>query len=222
MEHPRIMGSDGRLVDTLAAVLAESGSAAHAFPGSSELLSGPDSIGNLADALHFLCVLHGRAPTLIDLVNDRTPRGAASPWLDSAADGFGRERLYLARLVVEAGPIPSTIGQPESEAAVLGQRHAFEMLAQSERSGVAIGAAIGLVLDWWSIRTVLDHAGRRLGVETLPPCQLPRIEATMALAGTLGNDAAAARAIGFGAQQILVQHHGLWDLLAARRHARAG
>ena len=68
-------------------------------------------------------------------------RGSSSPgaraWLATATHAFAGERAYLARLAVAAGPVPSTPGAGDSDAAVLGQRHAIEMLAQSERNGCA-------------------------------------------------------------------------------------
>jgi len=144
----------------------------------------------------------------------------AQTWLDSAAAAFAEERAYLMRIVVAAGPLPSTPGQAACEPAVAGQRHALEMLARSDRNGCALGAALALVLDWRAIRAVIDAAATRFGVPLTPPA-LPSPRQTMAVVEDAGPPALE-RAIMFGVQQLLVQHRGLWDLLEARAEARIG
>jgi len=102
-----------------------------------------------------------------------------------------------------------------------GQRHAIEMLAQSERNGCAVGAAMAVMLDWAAIRRVLDSAARRFGVE--PPHFAAADAAPLAaVADAFADSPGIQRALHFGAEQIMVQHHGLWDLLEARQQARAG
>ncbi len=199
--------------DRLLACAAEQGSAAHPYPNSAALLKGPDAARNLSDVVHFLCTLHGRYPGVIDHAADRCLDPGPRAWLAAATQAFAVERAFLARLAVAAGPIPSTPGAAESEAAVLGQRHAVEMLAKSERNGCALGAATAVALDWVAIRPVLDAAGRRFGIESPPfqPVGPP----------DLGEATAVERALMFGAEQILVQHFGLWELLEARQQARA-
>ncbi|HEX8262544.1 MAG TPA: hypothetical protein VF547_06700, partial [Allosphingosinicella sp.] len=130
------------------------------------------------------------------------------------------ERAYLARLAVAAGPVPSTPGSAGTDAAVLGQRHAMETLASSERRGCALGAAMALVLDWSAIRVCLDSAAVRFGVDS-PVYAAADRETLVALADSYAGSAPVQRALLFGAEQILIQHHGLWDLLEARREARA-
>jgi hypothetical protein len=220
------MSSNASLMDEksgigsiLAKLVAVEGSAGHRFVGSVDLNSGKFATRNLADVVHFLCTLHGRHPGVIDLAALHTVRNAARQWLLAAVDGFATERLVLTKLVVAAGPLPSTPGQAESESAVNGQRHALDMLARSDRDGCAIGAAMTLVLDWQALRVVLDHAGKRWGV-SIPRCSLPSVEDTLALAAECAASPGTERAIGFGAQQILNQHRGLWDLLEARHIAR--
>src|SRR5690242_13324999 len=83
------------------------------------------------------------------------------------------------------------------------------MLAQSDRTGWATGAAIGLVLDWVAIRETLDIAARRFGVEP-PASTLPDGFETASLVSALAETPAIERAMAFGAQQILAQHRGLW------------
>jgi len=209
----RIGGSWG----TIAILASDDGSATHAMP---RLLARPQvPVRDLADAVHALCALHGRHPGVIDYALEHSGHNSAEDWLESAAVGFTDERAYLARLTAAAGPLPSTPGQAESEAAIAAQRHALDMLAQSDRTGCATGAAIGLVLDWAAIRETLDIAARRFGVEP-PVSSLPDGFETASLVSALAETPAIERAMAFGAQQILAQHRGLWDLLEARASAR--
>ena len=203
----------------VAALVAAEGSGVHRYVTSHELLAGRFAARNMADAVHYLCILHGRHPGVADHAANHTAHDAARSWLISTVDGFIRERTFLTRLVVAAGPLPSTPGQSESEAAVNGQRHALEMLAQSDRVGCALGAALALVLDWQAIRQVLEGAGKRFSVDA-PVGILPTAETTIDLASGIATSPAMERAISFGAQQILAQHRGLWDLLEARQLAR--
>jgi hypothetical protein len=201
--------------------VADNGTLAHAYHASPALLQGEQSTRNLADAIHFLCTVHGRYPGVMDHAAARAFDPAAREWFATALEGFSAERAFLARLSVEAGPIPSTPGAANAQSALLSQRHALDMLSQSERNGCAIGAAMALILDWGRIRTVLNVTGNRLGVEP-PPSRLPDPAATRALADALGAAPLVERAMLFGAEQIMLQHHGLWDLLEARQLARAG
>ena len=50
----------------LAAAVAARGSAAQGWSRSETLLRSPDSARNFADLLHFLCILHGRYPGIVD------------------------------------------------------------------------------------------------------------------------------------------------------------
>ncbi|MFW2830035.1 DUF6975 family protein [Sphingomonas sp. ID0503] len=213
------MATVGGLAERLPSLAAAEGTAAHDYPAELVESRRPESMGDLADAAHYLCVVHGRNPGVVDFARDRTIHPGAGPWLDDAAAAFAAERTYLAQIVVAAGPLPSTPGQAETEAAVLGQRHALEMLAKSDRDGCALGAAMALTLDWWAVRRVLDAAAGRLDIP-VPLCRLPSAGYTRDLARELGTMRAVERAVAFGAQQILLQHHGLWDLLEARHLAR--
>ena len=207
---------EGQAAEALLARVHRDGSAAHPYLGAEPLRSGSEALRNLADAAHHLCMLHGRLPGVIDHAVARVRQPGPRAWMEAAADAFADERTLLTRLAVATGPRPSTPGQAECEAAVLQQRHALVMLAQSERDGCALGAAVALVLDWQAVRTVLDAAAKRVSIEPRP-CRLPEIE-------TLELDSpspAFERAFGFGSQQLLAQHRGLWDLLEAREAARA-
>lgn len=209
-----------QVADLLVSQTAIDGSAAHPYPGSDALSGGREAVRNLADAAHYLCVLHGRFPGVIDHAQGRTSHPAAQGWLAAAAEAFAAERSLLTRLAVATGPLPSTPGQAECEAAVLQQRHALEMLAQSDRAGCALGAAFALVLDWRAIRKVLDAAARRVSIEP-QACVLPDEEETRIVAMIAADSPSFERAMSFGAQQLLNQHRGLWDLLESRQAARA-
>ena len=205
--------------DIVTQLVKVEGTGSHLYAASVELLSGRFATRNLADAVHYLCTLHGRQPGVVDHAAVRTAREAARKWILQAVDGFTVERGYLTKLAVAAGPLPSTPGQAESEAAVIGQRHALEMLAQSDREGCAIGAAIGLVLDWRAVRGLLNVAADRLGV-AIAECTLPSPEASHELVVALSDSPAVERAMAFGGAQLIGQHRGLWDLLEARQLAR--
>src|SRR6185503_4090316 len=99
----------------------------------------------------------------------RCPKGPVQDWLNRASEGFERERLYVVRLTSAVGPLPSTPGAAETEASLLAQRHALEILASSERAGCALGAATALIGDWWPIRRLLDRAAVRSGLDCPPP-----------------------------------------------------
>jgi hypothetical protein len=204
----------------LLASVAESGSAGHPYRTSTALLSGPDAARNLTDVVHFLCILYGRQPCAIDFAADRCLQPAERTWFKVALERFAVERNVLARLVAAGGPIPSTAGAVESENAVRAQRHAIEMLAQSERRGCALGAAFGIVLDWTQIRFVLDAAAERFGIAP-PRYVLGDGAAVQALAEEVATSTSVERAILFGATQVATQHRCLWDLLEARQQARA-
>lgn len=210
---------DGSVADAFLAMIAADGVAAHPYLSDDAAFSGSEAARNLADAVHFLCILHGRHPGLVDHAADVTACPISQRWLNAAAPAFTAERLYVTKLAVAAGPVPSTPGSAESEAAVVGQVHALRMLARSERRGCPLGAAIALMLDWWSFRPLLDGAAARLGVQA-PPCRLPDAAAVAAVIAEVADDLPVRRALGFGASQILLQHRGLLDLLEARQSAR--
>jgi len=204
----------------LLALVANDGSAGHRYLASDLMLRGTDAARNAADAVHHLALLHARFPGILDHAISRTADPIARSLIEAAAEAFAAERHILTRLVVAVGPLPSTPGQAEAESAVLAQHHAIDMLGLSDRNGCATGAALALVSDWAAIRPMLDHCAGRLGVEA-PASQLatPSLLASALVNVEFGM--AAERAMLFGAQQIVAQHRGLWDLLEARSIARA-
>lgn len=175
---------------------------------------------DIADIAHFMCVLHGRHPGVVDHAAVKTTESETRDWFVEAMDGFASERAFLTKLTVSAGPISGVSANDQSNATVLAQRKALEMLSQSDRNGCAVGASLALVADWLAIRPILENIALRLDIE---PRQspLPSIEATDALKNKLSESSSVERAINFGVDQILTQHRGLWQLLEARSKARS-
>ena len=202
----------------LARVGAE-GSARHRHLAALLEASGSHSARDLADAVHLLCSLHGRHPSLVEVAHRGAPEGPAREWLARAAEGFERERLFLVRLTSAVGPMPSTPGAVETETSLNAQRNALEILANSERRGCALGAAAALVGDWWPIRRLLDRAAARAGLDSPAPA-LPDEASIVAVIDSSSDSPASERALGFGSEQLLLQHRGLFDLLEARSEAR--
>jgi hypothetical protein len=220
MVQPKRIEQTSDLTRTIDALVTNEGAAAHGYVQSRKLVDGRNATRNLADAVHFFGLLHGRQPGLMDLAAARAVEPTERHWFDQATSAFARERAYLSSLSAAAGPIPSTAGQHQCEATVLAQGHAIDMLGQSERRGCALGAALAMALDWRAIRAVLDAAASRLDV-TARPAALPDLHETIALIDQHNDSAAVERAMLFGAQQLLSQHSGLWDLLSTREMVRS-
>lgn len=197
------------------ALVRDDASTGHPHVAALAHLAGAKAARDAADALHHFCTMHGRHPG----VTDHAATRHATLAMEALAESFAAERDYLAQLVVAAGPLPSTPGQAESMASVVAGGHAIDMLARSERDGVAAGAALALALDWRAIRPVLDAAAVRFGVDAPPP-RLPTPSELAVLADALCPLPASQRAFAFGAQQVAAQHRGLWTLLEARAKAR--
>lgn len=204
------------IVEAQFARVADEGSARHPQLIALLAASGPSAARDVADAVHLLCQLYGRHPGFIDLA---IQAGGASEWMKDNAEAFERERLYLVRLTAAVGPQPSTAGAAQTEAALFAQRHALETLATSERSGCALGAATALVEDWRSLRRLLDRAAGRAGLD-VPACTLPDEESVGHAIQAGADTPGAQRALAFGAEQLLLQHRALFDLLEARAESR--
>lgn len=202
----------------LARVAADGSSRHHHLTALLEA-TGLNSSRDLADCVHLLCGLHGSPPSLVELAYRNAEAGPARDWLARAAEAFERERNFLVRLTSAVGPLPSTPGAAETEATMNSQRNALEILATSERQGCALGAAAALVGDWWPIRRLLDRAASRAGLDSPAPA-LPDESSIQAAIDSAYNTPASERALGFGSEQLLLQHRGLFDLLEARSEAR--
>jgi hypothetical protein len=215
-----IGGQPHSVADAHLARVAEEGLAGHPHLSALTTSVHVNTARDLSDAVHLLCQLYGRHPGLIEIALTNCPTGVVRDWLLAASDSFERERLFLVRLTSAVGPMPSTPGATDTETALLGQRHAIETLARSERSGCALGAATALIEDWRSIRTVLDCAAVRSSIEC-PLCTLPDRDSIVQVVSGGASTLASERALGFGGQQLVLQNRGLFDLLEARASARA-
>ncbi len=176
---------------------------------------------DLADAVHALCAVHGARRSLADQAREHPAAGTAAEWLDRVAGALADERGHLARTVSASGPLPSTPGQAATDSALGVQRHAFRLLARSDRVGVATGATAALALDWPAIRAVIGRAADAYGL-CLPAPVLPGAGETAAMLDRLDDEPAFRRAALFGARALLDQHRALWDLLEVRTRARQG
>jgi len=169
----------------------------------------------IADIAHFINISHGRHPGVVDHAALKIVDDAARHWLIEIVDGFATERRFLNALTVAAGPIRRHIGQDKVTSLISGQTKNFEMLATSDRKGCPAGAALAFVIDWQQSRPLLDRIALHVGMEP-PEFSAPSVDQCIALAGELAKDAGYKRAMGFGAQQLLGQQRGLWQLIAAR------
>ena len=180
--------------------------------------NGPRCGPDLADAVHLLCALHGHYPGLIAVAASQCGPDQRE-WLSDAARAFEIERALLLRLTTAVGPMPGTPGAAETEASLAAMRHALDTLARSERNGCALGAACALVADWQPIRRMLDRAASRCGFDA-PQGALPEGASITEVIGIAAQSPAAARALAFGSEQMLLQHRALFALLEARSEAR--
>lgn len=175
----------------------------------------------LADIGHFMNVLFGRHPGVIDHAGQKIVDQEARLWLTQASDAFALERVFLNRLAIATGPIHRQNGQDRVNALIEGQSRSMELLATSDRVGCAAGAAMAFALDWQRSRPLLDQVSMIAGIEA-PLCLLPKAEATAHLARALAHKPAARRAMAFGSTQMLAQMRGLWQIIAARHCALRG
>lgn len=203
----------------IGAIVAQEGSALAAHPRA--LAGGDAATRDLADAVHALCALHGSAPSVIEIAADSNGAAEYREWLRAAAAAFDGERRSLVALTAAIGPLPSTPGQAQSSAAIEGQRHALATLARSDRAGCALGAALAFLLEWHALRDLLVAAATRAGLAA-EASLLPSPVEIEEIAERAASDPRIARALAFGADQLVAQHRGLWHLLDARASARRG
>lgn len=199
--------------------VADTGCARHAHLNALVESTGPHAGRDIADAVHLLCSVHGGHPGVVELALTMAPKGPVQKWLGRAVEAFERERLYLVRLTAAVGPMPSTPGAAETEAALVAQRHALEILAKSERNGCALGAATALVHDWWPIRRLLDRTAARVSIDCPPP-SIPDELSILEVIDQVCDGPSSERALAFGGEQLLLQHRAFFDLLQARAAAR--
>lgn len=216
--RPQSVGIGARpagLVQVIGDMLATSGSASHEF-ASQFAESGAVSRETLADVLHHLSLLHGRRPSLFEIVA-QSPLAPAPEWLHASMRAFARERDLLARLVVAAGPPPSRVGQTSVEETVNATRNALVTLAGSDRLGCAIGAAAALLIDWESIAISLRRIGNRLDIKVPERhAEWPGRAETLAVLETAAALPGGDRAVKFGFQTLLAQHFAFWNIVQTR------
>ena len=204
----------------LLSLVADQGSAAH--PVVANALTNLRTLDShdISDIAHFLCVLHGRYPGLIDHAARTIRDGAALQWVEQASKAFAEERAFLSRLTSAAGPVSSTTGDEKCTAAFAMQARALEMLASSERKGCPAGAAIAFAEDWLIIRALLAAMAEKLALP-VPPHSFPNSFRNASVVDALiAEGQAQERALFFGADQLLLQQHGFWNLLSARSITR--
>jgi len=169
----------------------------------------------VADVAHFLNISHGRHPGVVDHAAHKIVDDAARKWLIRSIDAFAVERAFLNALTVAAGPERRHQGENKVAALILAQAKNFKMLATSDRKGCPAGAAIAFSIDWQLSRPLLSAVALHTGLD-VPACTLPEINECADLAEKLGATESYRRAMRFGAEQILAQQRGLWQLVAAR------
>ncbi len=169
----------------------------------------------VADIAHFMCIAHGRLPGVIDHAATKIIDDEARDWFVKAINAFALERSFLNKLTVAAGPITRQLGQDKVTALVTSQVKNFRMIATSDRKGCAAGAAIGFILDWQATRPLLEACALNLGLSPNLDSLPAQIE-NQVLAEKMATNDAASRAMMFGAQQLLGQQRGLWQLISAR------
>lgn len=173
----------------------------------------------VADIAHYLCVAHGKHPGIIEHAMSKIIDDCSREWLVKAADGFTRERIYLAELTVAAGPITRIIGQDETDMLIVNQSKHYKMLASSDRKGCPIGAAAAFIIDWYHIRQLMDIMALTLNI-TIPSNSLPTDDETAMMINKYAISDNITRAVNFGADQILSQQRAFWNLIKARSTSR--
>ena len=171
----------------------------------------------VADIAHFMCIAHGRLPGVVDYAATKIVDEEARSWFVQVINAFSAERSFLNKLTVAAGPVTRQLGQDKVTALVASQVKNFRMIATSDRKGCAAGAAIAFVLDWQETRPLLAACALHLGLNP-DVADLPEITENQNLAESLAGSDAASRAMMFGAQQLLGQQRGLWQVIAARHN----
>jgi len=170
-----------------------------------------------ADSLHFLSLLHGRKPSIFDIVYTGHHAGAGAGWVKDVAACFSSTRTFLAQLVVAAGPPPSLFRQMQTEEVAGAMRRALLTLARSDREGCALGAANTLARDWIATERVIQALSKALGIESMVrhyrwPDQAVLDEALHKIA----DQPLIHRAVTFGARTLISQNRAFWDMLEAR------
>ncbi len=179
---------------------------------------------DIADVAHYLCLLHGRYPGLMDNLADRMV-ASGDNFFSELAERFTAERRLLTDLTVAAGPIGRLLGEDRSMNIVEQLRVSIDLLARSDREGCALGAAAAMLTEWKHIRPALNAVASRLSVKTAE-FDYDALSAQMLERVASYPEKRHQRAIAFGVKQLCHQHEQFWLLLnnrcAARRAALHG
>lgn len=211
----------GDTADALLAMVRFNGSDGHAHLAKLGQIPSNGSREPIADALHYLCILHARQPSVIELASTIGDRNAPRQWLLTGMQAFAMERARLSQLAVAAGPVPPQRGGTNFEQLVRQQREALLTLVRSDRRGCLVGTVAALLLDWSAIHDALNGMARRIGLDPFQrSSDWPSEAMTLDIVASLGEDPAMSRALLFASQQLLAQHRSFWDLLDARHDAR--
>ena len=196
-------------------MLATSGATGHAYVAALSRAATARR-ETVADIAHLLALLHGNRPSVFEIVA-QSPLAPCPEWLQAATRGFAREREKIAQLVLAAGPPPARAGQTSVEMSVSATRNALATVAGSDRLGCAIGASAALLLDWDAISVVLGRLGHAVGIELSPRHgEWPGREASIAALEMAISLPGGDRAVRFGFQALLGQHHDFWTIVESR------
>ena len=206
----------------LDALVATSGSAGHPHVRRLAQVRADTPRELVADTLHYLCILHGRQPSLAEMAARLGDTLVPHGWLDGAAAAFATERAWISQLSVTAGAPPAEPGQISTEELVAGQRQALITLVRSDRRGCLLGAIAATLLDWEAVKEALASIGERVGVPLARSAGgwPARAETLAIIHKATGNEPLIGRAILFAAQQVVAQQRAFWDLLDARHAVR--
>lgn len=175
----------------------------------------------VSDVAHYLCVLHGRFPGIVDHAAHHVADPEARDWMLQATEAFATERNFLTRLTVASGPVLSSATDENCAQAFAAQAHALEMLGTSDRRGCAAGAAVAFIEDWLAIRRLLDTVAMKVGI-AMPQNLFPDSSDNAKLVSTLSSVSPnVERALFFGADQLLTQQRAFWKMMSARAEARS-
>lgn len=211
------VSSDGDITAVVHNLVHDEGTAAH--PHVRQLIELGRHIPReiAADTLHFLSLLHGRKPSIFEIVFTGHHAGAGAEWIKDVSACFTSDRTLLAQLVVAAGPPPSLSRQMQTEEVAGAMRRALLTLARSDREGCALGTANALARDWPATEKLIQALSKALGIDTvIRHYRWPDQAALDAALLRVANQPFVERAINFGARTLISQNRAFWDLLEAR------
>src|SRR3546814_6856191 len=97
-QSPRLAPQPRGVAERLDHLVASDGTGAHPHVQSGALSNGPGARRNLADAVHFPCLLHGRYPGTIASAARKGASPAPPKWRDEGAKAFAQEPPFLSKI----------------------------------------------------------------------------------------------------------------------------